>query len=191
MTADHNVCRKRLHEPSRHEPHLVLPPIPPGGRRACTLALTLLLILLLFPRDCADHGGDLGAFRYLCARDDRAADHALADLASPFKSCRTGAETSFLAVLLLAGVGFAWLLGELAAVNALPSLPWSAMLILAVPAVLGWDGRPPHRLSAVLPALRRPFWRLHPAQADGMDGDATVFGLRLSGIPVYHEGSIW
>jgi hypothetical protein len=45
---------------------------------------------------------------------------------------------SFLAVLLFAGVGFAWLVGEVAAVNALSQFALVAMLILSVPAVLGW-----------------------------------------------------
>jgi hypothetical protein len=48
---------------------------------------------------------------------------------------------SFLAVLLLAGAGFGWLLGELAAVNALSQFALVAMLIFAVPAVLGWRSR--------------------------------------------------
>jgi exosortase len=45
---------------------------------------------------------------------------------------------SYSAWLLLAGVGFSWLLGDLAAVNSLTQFAAVGMLVLAVPAVLGW-----------------------------------------------------
>lgn len=90
--------------------------------------------------------------------------------------------------LPLAGLAFAWLLGELAAVNAVTQLAFVAMLVLAVPLVIG------------LPAARRiafPLCFLFFAVPIGefampklMDWTAafTVIGLRASGIPVYQEG---
>lgn len=91
-------------------------------------------------------------------------------------------------VVPLAGLAFAWLLGELAAVNAVTQLAFVAMLVLAVPLVIGL---PATRLIAF------PLGFLFFAVPIGefvmpklMDWTATftVFGLRASGIPVYQEG---
>lgn len=91
-------------------------------------------------------------------------------------------------ILPMAGVAFGWLLGELAAVNAITQLALVALLVLAVPLVIGW------------PAARRiafPLGFLFFAVPIGefmlpklMDWTAmfTVIGLRASGIPVYQEG---
>lgn len=91
-------------------------------------------------------------------------------------------------ILPLAVVAFGWLLGELAAVNAVTQFALVAMLVLAVPLVIG------------LQAARRiafPLFFLFFAVPVGefvmpklMDWTAmfTVMGLRASGIPVYQEG---
>jgi exosortase A len=88
----------------------------------------------------------------------------------------------------LAGLAFIWLLGELAAVNAVTQLAFTAMLVLAVPLVIGL---PAARLIAF------PLGFLFFAVPIGefvmpklMEWTAafTVFGLRASGIPVYQEG---
>ena len=91
-------------------------------------------------------------------------------------------------IVPMAGVAFGWLLGELAAVNAVTQLALVALLVLAVPLVIGW------------PAARRiafPLGFLFFAVPIGefvmpklMDWTAmfTVMGLRASGIPVYQEG---
>ena len=91
-------------------------------------------------------------------------------------------------ILPLAAVAFGWLLGELAAVNAVTQFALVAMLVLAVPLIVG------------LPAARRiafPLGFLFFAVPIGefmmpklMDWTAlfTVMGLRASGIPVYQEG---
>ena len=90
--------------------------------------------------------------------------------------------------LPLIGLACAWLLGELAAVNAVTQLAFTAMLVLAVPLVIG------------IPAARRiafPLAFLFFAVPIGefvmpklMEWTAyfTVLGLRASGIPVYQEG---
>lgn len=91
-------------------------------------------------------------------------------------------------LLPLAAVGGAWLLGDLASVNAVTQFALVAMLVLAVPLLVG------------LPAARRiafPLGFLFFAVPFGefampmlMDWTAffTVLGLRASGIPVYQEG---
>ena len=91
-----------------------------------------------------------------------------------------------LAPIALAGV--IWLLGELAVVNALTQLAFTALLVLVVVALLG------PRASRV---IAFPLAFLFFAVPIGefvlpymMDATAnfTVFALRLSGIPVYREG---
>lgn len=90
--------------------------------------------------------------------------------------------------LPLAGVCFGWLLGEMAAVNALTQLAFTCMLILAVPLVIG------------LPAARLIIFPLGfllfavpigefvmPTLMD-WTAEVTVIALRASGIPVYQEG---
>lgn len=91
-------------------------------------------------------------------------------------------------ILPLAAIAFGWLLGELAAVNAVTQFALVAMLVLAVPLIIG------------LPAAKRiafPLGFLFFAVPIGefvmpklMDWTAmfTVMGLRASGIPVYQEG---
>jgi exosortase A len=86
------------------------------------------------------------------------------------------------------GLAFAWLLGELATVNAVTQFAFVAMLVLAVPLIIG------------LPAAKRiafPLGFLFFAVPIGefvmpklMEWTATftVMGLRASGIPVFQEG---
>lgn len=88
----------------------------------------------------------------------------------------------------LAGVAFGWLLGDLAAVNAVTQLALVALMVLAVPLVIGW---------AAAKRIAFPLGFLFFAVPIGefvmpklMDWTAmfTVMGLRASGIPVYQEG---
>ena len=90
--------------------------------------------------------------------------------------------------VLVACAAFLWLLGDLVAVNAVTQLTLVALLVLAVPAMLGW---PVARLIAF------PLGFLFFAVPIGefllpplMEWTAlvTVFALRVSGIPVYREG---
>lgn len=92
------------------------------------------------------------------------------------------------AVLALVAVAAAWLVGDLASVNALTQLMFTAMLVLTVPAVLG---------LAVARALLFPLGFLFFMVPLGefmlpvlMEKTAnfTVVALRLSGVPVYREG---
>ncbi len=92
------------------------------------------------------------------------------------------------AFVLIAGAALVWLLGDLVAVNALTQLAFVAMLVFAVPAVLGW---PVTRL--IIFPLGFLFFSVPIGEfllPQLMDGTAnfTVLALRLSGIPVYREG---
>lgn len=90
--------------------------------------------------------------------------------------------------LLMAGAAALWLAGDLVAVNAATQLALVALIVLAVPAVLGWQ---------VARALVFPLGFLFFAVPIGdfllprmmeWTADFTVMALRASGIPVYREG---
>jgi exosortase A len=94
-------------------------------------------------------------------------------------------------VAVIALAGGAWLLGRLAEVNALAQFAMTAMIVAAVPAVLG---------VRVARALLFPLAFLFFAVPFGdfvlpllMDWTAnfTVAALRASGIPVYREGLVF
>lgn len=91
-------------------------------------------------------------------------------------------------MLALAAVGFAWLLGELATVGALAQFALVTMLVLAVPAILGWPVA--RRIAFPLAFLyfAVPFGEFALPQLMEWTASFTVLGLRLSGIPVYREG---
>jgi exosortase A len=89
---------------------------------------------------------------------------------------------------VMAAIGLGWLLGDLAAVNAVTQFSLVALIVLAVPAVLGWQ---------VARALMFPLGFLFFAVPVGeflmpvmmlWTADFTVIALRLTGIPVYREG---
>ena len=91
-------------------------------------------------------------------------------------------------LLLLAACAGMWLIAELVLVNAAAQLAWVAMLVLAVPAVLG---------TQVALAILFPLMFLFFAVPIGefmtnpmmrWTADFTVSALQASGIPVYREG---
>lgn len=93
-----------------------------------------------------------------------------------------------LAWLLMAGAAALWLAGDLVAVNAATQLALITLIVLSVPAVLGWR---------VAGALAFPLFFLFFAVPIGdfllprlmeWTADFTVMALRASGIPVYREG---
>ena len=90
--------------------------------------------------------------------------------------------------LPLAGLAFGWLLGEMAAVNAVTQLAFTCMLILAVPLVIGV---PAARLIAfplgfLLFAV--PIGEFMTPLLMDWTAEFTVIALRASGIPVIQEG---
>ena len=97
-------------------------------------------------------------------------------------------KPALITLILIAGVALMWLLGDLTAVNSVTQLAFVAMLVLAVPAVLGFQ---------VAYALMFPLFFLFFAVPIGeflmpyfmeWTADFTVAALRLSGIPVLREG---
>lgn len=90
--------------------------------------------------------------------------------------------------LPLAGLAFVWLLGELAAVNAVTQLAFVAMLVLAVPLLIGL---PAARLIAFplgFLFFAVPIGEFVMPKLMEWTATFTVLGLRASGIPVYQEG---
>jgi hypothetical protein len=122
------------------------------------LALAFLLDPGALSRDGDGDGEYLGPLRYLRAWTHRAAAHAVADLAEACQPGVTGTHPQLLAVVLLAGAGFAWLVGEVAAVNALSQFALIFILILHRAGGARLAGRALHCLSAVFPAFRRALW---------------------------------
>lgn len=93
-----------------------------------------------------------------------------------------------LAWLLMAGAAALWLVGDLVSVNAATQLALMMLIVLSVPAVLGWR---------ITRALAFPLGFLFFAVPIGdflmprlmeWTADFTVLALRVSGIPVYREG---
>jgi exosortase A len=89
---------------------------------------------------------------------------------------------------VMAGLAFAWLLGELSAVNAVTQLAFVAMLVLTVPLVLGL----PLALQIAFPLgflfFAVPIGEFVMPKLMDWTADFTVLALRASGIPVYQEG---
>ena len=93
-----------------------------------------------------------------------------------------------LMLVFVAAAALAWLLGELAAVNALTQLAFVALLVFTVPAVLGW---PVARLIVFPLAFlffAVPVGEFLMPQLMEWTANFTVLALRLSGVPVYREG---
>ena len=90
--------------------------------------------------------------------------------------------------LLVACAAFAWLLGDLVAVNAVTQLALVALLVLAVPAVLGWSVTRLIVFPLGFLFFAVPIGEFVMPQLMEWTADFTIFALRLSGIPVYREG---
>jgi exosortase A len=92
--------------------------------------------------------------------------------------------------LLLPLMAFAalWLMGDLVVVNAATQFSWMAMLVLTVPAVLGW--RVTHVILFPLLFLffAVPIGDFMTQPMMDWTADFTVWALRATGIPVYREG---
>jgi exosortase A len=85
-------------------------------------------------------------------------------------------------------VGFAWLIGELAAVNAASQLALTALLILTVICVLGTAIARKLAFPLLFLFFAVPVGEFILPYLMGWTADFTVAALRLSGIPVYREG---
>jgi exosortase A len=91
-------------------------------------------------------------------------------------------------LVALAVVALGWLVGDLAGVNALTQLMLTALLVLAVPAVLGWAVARELAFPLAFLFFMVPIGEfMMPAMMD-WTADFTVAALQFSGIPVYREG---
>jgi exosortase A len=90
--------------------------------------------------------------------------------------------------VLAACVAFLWLMGDLVAINAVTQLALVTLLVLAVPAVLGW--RVARLIVFPLGFLffAVPLGDFLLPQLMEWTADFTVMALRLSGVPVYRDG---
>jgi len=95
---------------------------------------------------------------------------------------------SYSAWLLLAGVGFFWLLGDLAAVNSFTQFAAVGMLVLSVPAVLGWPVARALAFALLFLFFAVPLGDFAMPKLMDWTAAMTIFGLRLTGIPVHAEG---
>ncbi|WP_114971834.1 exosortase A [Rhodoferax ferrireducens] len=97
-------------------------------------------------------------------------------------------QPAFGSFLFIACAAFVWLLGDLAAINALTQLAFVALLVLAVPAVLGWTVTRVIIFPLGFLFFAVPIGEFLMPQLMEWTANFTVIALRLSGIPVYREG---
>ena len=95
---------------------------------------------------------------------------------------------NFWVLVLLAGAGFAWLLGELAAVGVVAQFALASMLVLSVPAVLGVQVARAMTFPLAFLFFAVPFGEFAMPQMMEWTASFTIFALRLTGIPVFREG---
>jgi exosortase A len=92
-------------------------------------------------------------------------------------------------LLAVAAVAFAWLLGELASINSVTQLAMTALLVLAVPAVLGTQVARTIAFPLAFLFFAVPVGEFLLPQLMSWTADFTVLALRATGIPVYREGN--
>lgn len=85
-------------------------------------------------------------------------------------------------------LAFVWLLGELAAVNAVTQLAFTAMLILAVPLIIGIPAARQILFPLCFLFFAVPIGEFVMPKFMEWTATMTVLGLRASGVPVYQEG---
>ena len=95
---------------------------------------------------------------------------------------------SWLAAVMLLGAAGLWLAGDLVAVNAATQLALVILLVLSVPAVLGWHVAWATAFPLGFLFFAVPIGDFMLPQLMEWTADFTVFALRLSGVPVYREG---
>lgn len=92
------------------------------------------------------------------------------------------------AFVFIACAAFVWLLGDLVAVNAVTQLAFVALLVLTVPAVLGWSVARLVIFPLGFLFFAVPIGEFLLPQLMEWTANFTVLALRLSGVPVYREG---
>jgi exosortase A len=90
--------------------------------------------------------------------------------------------------LLMLGAAGLWLAGDLVAVNSVTQFALVALLVLAVPAVLGWQLARAMAFPLGFLFFAVPFGDFMMPKFMDWTADFTVLALRATGIPVYREG---
>lgn len=91
-------------------------------------------------------------------------------------------------LLPLGGACLLWLMGELASVNAASHVALVAMVVLSVPAVLGWALTRQIIFPLLFLFFSVPIGEFLTDPMIAATADFTVAALRITGIPVYREG---
>ncbi|HEU5480480.1 MAG TPA: exosortase A, partial [Candidatus Tumulicola sp.] len=97
-------------------------------------------------------------------------------------------QPSWLPLPFMAGAGFAWLAGEVGAVNALTQFAFVAMLVLAVPATLGLRVARAMLFPLGFLFFAVPFGEFLLPTLMAYTADFTIAAVRLTGVPVLREG---
>ncbi len=92
-------------------------------------------------------------------------------------------------LLVFAGLALMWMLGDMVAVNSVTQLAFVAMLVAAVPAVLGLSVAASIAFPLAFMFFAVPIGEFVMPQLMDWTADFTIFALRLSGIPVFREGN--
>lgn len=92
------------------------------------------------------------------------------------------------ALLAMAGLALMWLLGDLAAVNAVTQLSMTGLLVTAVLAVIGWRATAVIAFPLGFLFFAVPIGEFLLPQLMEWTANFTIIALRLSGIPVYRDG---
>ena len=158
-------------------------------KRALPALLLLWLAMLLLYRDTAL------AMVQIWARSDTFAHAFLVPPISLWLAWRKRERLARLTprpqpwlLLPMAAIGVLWLLAELVAVNAATQFALVALLVLAVPAVLGLAVAKELAFPLGFLFFAVPFGEFMTPYMIGWTADATIMALRASGIPVYREG---
>lgn len=93
-----------------------------------------------------------------------------------------------LGLLGMLGSALLWLAGDLVAVNAITQFAFMALIVCAVPALLGWQVTRMLLFPLLYLFLAVPVGDFMLPHLMEWTADFTVAALRLSGIPVYREG---
>ncbi|WP_310383365.1 exosortase A [Roseateles sp.] len=91
-------------------------------------------------------------------------------------------------LLPLVAMALMWLLGDLVAANSATQLALTAMLVLVVPAALGWQVARAIAFPLGFLFFAVPIGEFMTPKLMEWTADFTVAALRLSGIPVFREG---
>jgi len=164
-------------------------PIPTIWRPALVVLLPALLWLLFWYRDTGL------AMATIWARSETFTHGFLVPLVTLWLIWRQRTELARLqprplwwALPVLLALGLGWLLGELAAINALTQFAMTATIIVSVVFVLGRQVSANLAFPLAFLLLAVPFGDFMMPVLMDWTAKFTVLGLRLSGIPVYQEG---